>query len=166
MFHSGTKWLATAKWNEDGSCFIWKGGIMKRTCGAWSTFCACELCSSSIKIYEARLTAYEAKPLQASCFFAFGKKAKKMVARTRIELVTQGFSVLCSTYWATPPLSRLTNPLSCLMSLMYHHFMDCQAENQKKSKNKWFFKIDGNFTEVLRWRFNGWKSLISLYKWG
>ena len=27
----------------------------------------------------------------------------KMVARTRIELVTQGFSVLCSTNWATPP---------------------------------------------------------------
>ena len=29
---------------------------------------------------------------------------KKMVARTRIELVTRGFSVLCSTNWATPPL--------------------------------------------------------------
>ena len=38
--------------------------------------CACELCSSSIKIYEARLSAYEAKPFQASYFFArnSGKK--------------------------------------------------------------------------------------------
>ena len=32
------------------------------------------------------------------------KKAKKMVARPGIEPGTQGFSVLCSTDWATPPL--------------------------------------------------------------
>ena len=59
MLHSGTMW----------SCFIWKGCIMKRTCGAWS----------NPSDYEARLMAYEAKPFQASCFFAFQKKGKKMV---------------------------------------------------------------------------------------
>ena len=44
--------------------------------GVWSTFCAYELCSSSIKIYEAALRAMEWS-LAASLFFCLWKKAKK-----------------------------------------------------------------------------------------
>ena len=59
-----------------------------------------------------------------------GIRAKKMVARTRIELVTRGFSVLCSTNWATPPLG--INTLSVMTALIYTHFVICQAGFWKK----------------------------------
>ena len=71
-----------------------KRRFMKRTCGAWSTAAP----------YEAALSSHEAKPFQASCFFAL-EKGKKMVAGPGIEPGTQGFSVPCSTDWAIPPLS-------------------------------------------------------------
>ena len=54
---------------------------------------------------EGQLTLREVKPDGFVIFFAFRKKAKKMVAGPGIEPGTRGFSVPCSTYWAIPPLS-------------------------------------------------------------
>ena len=42
-------------WNDSGTMLHLKRRFMKYGFAVWSTFCACELCSSSIKIYEAPL---------------------------------------------------------------------------------------------------------------
>ena len=88
MFHSGTKWLATAKWNEDGSCFIRlrpcelrrdkseKAVLWSTPGGVWSTFCAYELCSSSIKIYEAALRAMKRSLFRLHVFLPLEKRQK------------------------------------------------------------------------------------------
>ena len=75
-------------------CFIWKGGIMKHTLRCMK---------QSYGLWSGACRTMKRKPFQASCFFAFEKKAKKMVAGPGIEPGTQGFSVLCSTDWAIPP---------------------------------------------------------------
>ena len=94
MFHSGMKWSCFSRLRPmDYAMPSLKRRFMKRTCGAWSTAAP----------YEAVLSNHEAKPFQASCFFA-RIWAKKMVAGPRIELGTRGFSVPCSTDWANLPL--------------------------------------------------------------
>ena len=56
----------------------------------------------------------------------------KMVARTRIELVTRGFSVLCSTNWATPPL--WDHDLIGYDSFNIHPFCDLSSRLLKKNE--------------------------------
>ena len=50
MLHSGTKWLATAKWNEDGSCFI-----RLRPCGLRRDKSEKAVLWSAPAVHEARL---------------------------------------------------------------------------------------------------------------
>ena len=57
-------------WNDSGTMLHLKRRFMKHGFAVWSTFCACELCSSSIKIYEAPLDSGMKRSLTASCFFA------------------------------------------------------------------------------------------------
>ena len=68
-------------------CQVWKGGL-------WSTASPYEaFCGSCRKIWSAACQRHEAKPWQASCFFAH--QGKKMVGIERFEL---------STFW--PPVKR------------------------------------------------------------
>ena len=68
---------------------------------------------------EMRLSLREVKPCG---FMFFCRHGKKMVARTGIEPVTHGFSVRCSTNWATPPLPFYWN-----RNLIYTPFWKMQT---------------------------------------
>ena len=63
-------------WNDSGTMLHLKRRFMKHGFAVWSTFCACELCSSSIKIYEAPLDSGMKRSLSGFMFFCLdqGKK--------------------------------------------------------------------------------------------
>ena len=83
------------EWN--GKCFITKLLHLKRLHFYEARLSAYEAFCGNAAKYEAPQMRYEAKPFQASCFFALKSRQKKMAERARFELAEACTSAVFKT---------------------------------------------------------------------
>ena len=125
MLHSCMKWSCFILWSFGGT-MLHRQAFMKHGFAVWSTFCACELCSSSIKIYEAHLRCMK-RSLTASCFFA-RNLGKKMVGVRGFEPPASASRTQRSSQ-AEPHPDRCTNFLHCSINIPWFYVFSSAYPN-------------------------------------